>query len=552
MKTGIRFLMFVTLLTITTSCFKDYFETDKISTHIQWEPNFAIAAVNTSLTIRDVLRDYDTTHLFVEDQTGFLYLMYNKRIFSLPAKDIVTIPDINLSSQFTSSEYAALGFPVPNATVPVTHNMTAVLALVHSEIFDSLRVKHCELGVHFNTSFQHNGVLTITLPNAKANGQAYSHNIPVAAGQNVNEVLFNLAGYTIDMTQTGTNQFPVLVTYTLTSSGNPVVPADVADLSLSFTNIQYDYIFGDMGNYIINLNPDTVHIDIFDKAFDGYVYFMDPKFRLIMTNSFGVPMAIGLSDFLIYSTATNAYSPYSFPAQYNPFLISASQYPSPYAVSTLQLDTTNFPLIRDIVQNSPKYVFFSAVGATVPPLPGQKQFISDSSRFSVDLEVELPMWGRASLFAMQDTVDFDFMETIKDSGDFTLDNIEYIIFKLNVTNGLPTDAAVQVYFTDTLTDVFGHYIVYDSLFYSPTAAQIVHSGVLGSNGRVISPTLHATEIKFDNPRLQKLRPSKKILIKGTLKTTGNGNQNVRFYSDYDLKVKMGLRVQASVNSQQFD
>jgi hypothetical protein len=204
------------------------------------------------------------------------------------------------------------------------------------------------------------------------------------------------------------------------------------------------------------------------------------------------------------------------------------------------------------VQESPKYVFFSAVGATIPPLPGQTQFVSDSSRFSVDLQVELPMWGRASMFAMQDTVDFDFMESIKDSGDFTLDNIEYIMFKLNITNGMPVDAAVQIYFVDTLTDVFGHYIVYDSLFTTPTAAQIVHSGLLNASGRVASPTLHATEIKFDNPRLHKLRPTKKILIRGTIKTTNNASQNVRFYSDYDLKVKMGLRVQAIINSQQFE
>jgi len=539
-------LGFIFLLFATTSCFKDYFEVDKLSTNIQWEPNMAVAGVNTSLTIRDVLRDYDTTHLFMEDQTGFLYLIYNKRIFSLPAKDIITLPDINVSSQFTAADFTGQGFPVPNSTASVTNILTAILAMVHSEIFDSMTVKHCELIVQFNTSFQHSGILTITLPNATLNGVAYSQNIPVSAGQNLNETFFNLAGYTLDMTASGTNQFPVLATYTLSSSGNPMVPADIADLDISFTDIQYDYIFGDMGNYSIILNPDTVHIDIFDKAFEGYVYFVDPKFRLLMTNSFGVSMAIGLSDFLIYSTAVNGYTSHQFPAQYNPFIINASQYPSPYSTSLLQLDTTNFPQIRTIVSESPKYVFFSAIGATTPALPGQTQFVCDSSRFSVDLEVELPMWGHASVFAMQDTVPFDFMESIKDSGNFSLDNIEYIMFKLNADNGMPVDAYVQVYFTDTLFNV------YDSLFYTPTASQILHSGILGPSGKVISPTHHSTEIKFDNQRLQKLRPVQQLLIRGTLNTTNNSTQNVRFYAEYDIKVRIGLRVQASVNSHQFD
>lgn len=546
MKTGkLKVLWFAVLLVSTTSCFKEYFEMDKLSTNIQWEPNVCAAAINTSLTIRDVLRDYDTTHLFSEDQTGFLYLMYSKRIFSLPAKDIVTLPDIPLASQYTSAEFAAQGFPIPNNTATITHNLSAVFAMVHAEVFDSIKIKDCEFIINFNTTFQHDGILTISLPNATLFGSTYSRNIPVAAGQTIAETYFDLAGYVFDLTS-GSNDFPVLATYTLTSSGNPILPADVANLSINFHNIQYDYLYGNMGNYSIVLNPDTVHIDIFDNALNGDIFFVDPKIRLKMTNSFGVSMAIGFSNFLIYSTLLQGYNTYQFPIGYNPHIIPASAYPSPYSVSAIQFDTASFPQIRTIVSESPKYIFFSAVGATIPPLPGQQQFISDSSRFSVDLEVELPFWGRATLFAMQDTLDFNVADAIKDSGDFTMDNIEYVMFKLNVENGMPMDVIFQLYFTDTLFNV------YDSLFYTPTESQIIQSGVLNSAGRIVAPFTKISEIKFENARLQKLRPVQKVLIRGTVKTTNNATENVRFYSDYAIRVKFGMQVQASVNSQQFE
>ncbi|PIX36635.1 MAG: hypothetical protein COZ59_00020, partial [Bacteroidetes bacterium CG_4_8_14_3_um_filter_31_14] len=73
MKNKLFFLLsFVIALTWTTSCYKDKLDFSKLSTNIDWNPNFAVPAVHSSLTIRDVLRDYDTTNLFVEDQTGFL------------------------------------------------------------------------------------------------------------------------------------------------------------------------------------------------------------------------------------------------------------------------------------------------------------------------------------------------------------------------------------------------------------------------------------------------------------------------------------------------
>ncbi|PKP20050.1 MAG: hypothetical protein CVU05_09895 [Bacteroidetes bacterium HGW-Bacteroidetes-21] len=530
------------IATITlSSCYKDYFELDKLSTDINWQPNVAGAGINSTLTIRDILRDYDTNHLFTEDQTNFLYLVYSKRIYSLPAHDIVVLPDINLASQFNASEYISQGFPIPTNTAAVSKNITALLGLTHSETFDSIILKYGVMNVGLNSTFQHNGILTITFPSITMFGNAYTKSIPVTAGVPVSTSFDDMMGYTIDLTSS-INQFPVIATYTLNSSGAAVSATDDANLTVSLTGLLYDFIYGNIGNYTINFNPDTVHIEIFDKAYDGYAYFVDPKLKFHMHNSFGVPIGFAFYDFGLYSTTLNGYNTYPFPLSYNPFLLQAPTSPYDVHISSIVLDTTNFPIIRDIIADNPKYIFFGGTGITNPPGTNQYNFITDSSRFSVDLEVELPLWGHASLLALQDTQSFVVQDIFPDSTELSLDSVQWIKFRLNVENGMPLDAVVQVYFADTLGNV------YDSLFYDQSTAQIINAGILGSTGRVVASTTKMTDIVFTTPRLQHLKPVQRVLIRGSLKTANiSSQQNVRFYSDYTIKVKIGLQAKGDID-----
>ena len=60
----------VAIVVIMNSCYKDKLDFSKLSTTMQWDPNMAVPAIHSTLTIRDLVRDYDSTELFVEDQTG--------------------------------------------------------------------------------------------------------------------------------------------------------------------------------------------------------------------------------------------------------------------------------------------------------------------------------------------------------------------------------------------------------------------------------------------------------------------------------------------------
>ena len=76
-------------------------------------------------------------------------------------------------------------------------------------------------------------------------------------------------------------------------------------------------------------------------------------------------------------------------------------------------------------------------------------FMTDSSRYVANVEVELPIYGRASGFAAIDTFDIDF-------SDFQ--DIKEVEFKLITKNDLPLEVGMELYFEDQAGKVV------DSLF----------------------------------------------------------------------------------------
>ncbi len=527
-----------------TGCVKDYFDFDKLSNNVDWNPNIAAPAIHSRLTVRDLIRDYDTSHLFVEDSTKFLYLIYNKQVFSLPGNSYVQLQDQNFPTQiFSASEFTSQGFPSPNSTAVVTKNLSLPLTLQQpTDVFDSLIFKLGNFNLNVQSTFLHNGLLTITFPTIRKNGLPYSKTGQVDATGNFNysNTFNDLTDYKAQMPTA--NQLACELSLTLTNtSNNPVLPGHQTSVAFGFNGLQYKIIFGNFGNRIIPVQEDTVEVDIFKNTLGGQLYFVNPKIRIYLYNSFGIPLGATFSDLRIYSSSDHNYYPYALPAQYNPIIIQAPTYGQNHITTTIHLDTLNFPQIRNIIYNNPRYFYLQTTAMMNPPFIAQYNYLTDTSRFAVNLEVELPLWGSSTQWILQDTLPFDFSEYYKDS-TADLSNIEYVKFHFNTLNAMPTEVKVQVYFTDSL------YNRIDSVFTSQNM-MIVNSGVLNSQGKVIQPTRKITSAIYTGSRLSGLTNVKNALIRAYLTTTNNGSTIVKFYSDNYLDVKMGVQVQARINTQ---
>lgn len=539
-----QLLVLATITLVLNSCIKDEFETNKISGDLDWDPNFAVPLAKGSLTVRDLVLDYDHDELIEEDETGFLFLIYNKTVLSYRADSMIKVPNQTFSDVFTSSG------DIDPSTVPVgsqvveTHNTVVDITLNSDEALDSIQLKLADFSVQINSDFQHPGTLLVEFPTIKKGSIVYSKTINIpATGGLVTSNYTDMAGYSVDLTGSGaeTNKLPINYTLTLTNSGNPVSGSDQISFTVGLTNIKYSAMFGYLGTYSQNFSMDSIHLEIFNQILDGEAYFDDPRMYVRMHNAYGLPVQFYLTSLGTYSTSGAPSTPLfgvQVPTIANPRVMN---FPSlaeigQFVSDMIYLDKTNSN-IMDVIETQPKFIYFSVESQTNPAGPtGAYNFVTDSSRFDLELEVELPLYGNAKYWLLQDTADFDFSEFVEDA-----DIVDWVNFRLVAENGMPTEADLQVYFVDS------NYVVVDSLI---TNEAIIESGVLDASGKVTQASTLVTNMRYEHDRLQNLRDVKYIFYRGTINTTNAATDLVRFYSYYKLDISLGAQIQFYVDDPQ--
>ncbi|MFH2142027.1 MAG: hypothetical protein ABIJ97_06380 [Bacteroidota bacterium] len=531
-------IIILTVVLITVSCVKKNFDFDRISQDYEWSPNMAVPGIKANLTIRDILQDYDTMELFIEDETGFLFLMYHKHIFSAKAKEMIIIPYQNFANElFLGPEFISLGFNQTQTTTMVQHNISPVFAFNSTMDIDSIIIKSADLRIAVTSEYLHTGQLVVTFPTIKKNGTPYSKTIDINTSTgnfSHSEFYSDIAGYTMDLSTAGTNELPIEQTLTLYDSGDTILPSNQAVVSIAFSNIYFQRMFGYIGQETLSY-LDTIHLEVFNNVFDGTAYFEDPHFNVFINNSFGVPISMDFTDLTSFSTSTNSTQTFAFSTNplYDPLQVNSptlSQIGQTIATDFV-LDKTNSQ-VAAIIDQTPKYLYFGFDAITNPlGYTGSQNFITEDSQIDMDLEIELPMWGNASFFALQDTTELD-MEAIY--GD--LDIIEYLKLRINVDNGMPGEVEFQVYFTDS------NYVVQDSTF-TPLTKQVVPSGVLDGNGKVVQSTYKRTELLFDRSKIDKLKNVKYVLFRAYVYTTNHATELVKFYSDYNIDIRVSMQAQ---------
>ena len=69
---------------------------------------------------------------------------------------------------------------------------------------------------------------------------------------------------------------------------------------------------------------------------------------------------------------------------------------------------------------------------------------------------------------------------------------------------------------------------------------IIVSGKINSQGKVIEPTKQITIIDYGPGRFINIRKASKILIRAELATTDQASKPIKLYADYFLGIKLGL------------
>ncbi len=276
---------------------------------------------------------------------------------------------------------------------------------------------------------------------------------------------------------------------------------------------------------LTNIAPeeDTVGITLFNGASGlGNFTLVDPKVKLYTKNSFGASLE---ANFLRMD-GINTISGTTYD------LISSGALPSPWTINGPTISQIGQTVedslvitgteIINMINDQPKFFIYDVnAGAQAG---GGQIFVLDTSKIEFDAEVNIPLHGTVKNFTLIDTLGLDL----------GMDAVVNLTLTSRIRNGFPIEFDVTFY----ALEWDGTNLILTDSAYTGASTLLAESGVL-SNGRVIEMSETETDIVLDDSQTRNFSNASQMIIKAVASTANNGATNVKFYSDYNLEVKVG-------------
>lgn len=418
------------------------------------------------------------------------------------------------------------------------------------------------MDVSVTSSFEYEGVLTITFPELKKNGVPYRKMINI--DNNTGNFTFNntyneLDGYILDFTNTADiNTF--FVTYNLqlqkgTGAGT-VEATDICDIEIDFREIKYDYVWGYVGQQSISIPEKEINIDFFNAFDNGTFELRDPRIKVKINNSYGLEIGVFMPTLQMRVDDDNTWVDITgedIPTSDNPWLISAPEDNFP-----------NNPIIESTIFNISGLA--SNLGELVSRLPdrikyGEKvilnpegdntafNFMDDPSLVEAILTFEIPLWGRTDGITFTDTLDMD-LKNIADE----IHRIDYLDMTLKFGNGLPHNIGMKAYLMDSL------YNIVDSLPNSNDGVTldgnqwwILESGIIGADGVINqqeNKTISEHVIRLEGEGVDVIEDVKYMQIEARYITTDGTTATppfVKYFDFYEMDIDVSIVVKLNIN-----
>lgn len=518
---------------------------------IQWNPDLAIPLVNSSLTTADLITKGDREGKIEIGTDKFCTLVYKGKLSSKGADELLSLPDQNIGQKnviMPALAVAAFTVAPVGGTASFSGNQTLDFSSGTAKL-DSVVFKGGTLSLVVKSTIQHDATVLVTIPGATKNG------VPLALTANLNAsntptpyentLNVNLDGYSIDMTNGGaqTNKIGVTMAITLTKISNTNLPStnDNVSITTQMQNLQWRRAYGDIGTTVISSgNSDSVLFAAFrNSLFTGHIVHADPKVKMDITNSFGIPVQVnfvslkgniplsdpGGGDYPI--TGTGVTTPLAVNA---PTLAQIGQ----SILSSRTLDKTNSN-VRDVINLNPQY-FISDLQFLANPngTPAEHNFLLDTSKLEANIRCELPLFGKAQDFEITKEFGFDMGET-----DTSL--VRSVTLRSIITNGFPLDVQVQIYFVDA-----GGNLV-DSTATIASNTLPVRAGIIDATGKVIKSTTYIADNTMNKTRWQNIiKKATLIRIVADLESKPTSD-DIKIFSDYKMDVQLSVRAQLEAN-----
>lgn len=537
-KQVLLFLNLLFLISVTGGCIKEKFDSSEFDPTLNLQSGLAIPVGFSHLVFEEYLSDSIHEEELRIGQDGFMSLYYYANIDSGVMKDLLTVNDASIGNPFINNSGSGILLNVPGAFYNLADSLNIPLSTTQTDArIDSIKFLSGFLQMDV-TSASLSGTVTFQIDGLQQNGITFS----LTRNLSNPDFTVDLTGFSVipEHDPAGSNYLKCDISVSLQSPSGPISAGGVIfDLRADITRLSYETIYGNFGGYTIDFKGLSIPTPFFNRLTGGQIYFADPKFRLLFSNSAGVPFGIYFRriDAIDRNNVSHPLTGDGVPQISTPKIIG---YPSLTEAGQTIPDSivinSNNSNLSEFIASGPDSIAILASAGINPLSSGTTTFIRYDSEYSVSASIELPLWGKADFLILLDTMDFDYLNSALPPPE----EIERLIVRTSLTNSFPVSAFPQIYLLDE------NRVLIDSLF---TGTEKIE-GATDTNGDGKADPRKQDPIDIDLPRskIDNLMDTRYLLVKGRIMTTDFPAEDVKLYSTYYLDCNIGLIAQLKINT----
>ena len=494
-------------------------------------PSYAVPLGKATFGVYEVLTSEDSTSILQVGPDGAIKLAYETELGLLGASDMLAIAGQEFELNQTAAQFGFSTSVMYTATTSQNFNETFQFTNVQGYALTSVDFLSGNLKIDVSTTLQHNVTIDLTFPDFTVNGvpitRTLQMNNPPAPQSATQTIDFTNALLDLASGAQGNNEIRMEGTITVQGTGNTLLGSESIAINAEFIAPQFNVARGNIGNLDPFALKDTINIDLFKNFNQGEVAFTNPSIRFDVINSFGIPMEINFP--VIKTVETNSGNEASLIGYPLEFPIEAAATPGQSPMSTLILNSTNTQNLNSIISPTPKKLVYEVDGELNPNGTTQN-FIAHNSSLTFRAELDLPLEGYAKNFKITDTIDFNF--------DVQEQDVR-LAFRMISENGFPIEIGADILVADENYKILGDI--------NPGNDVLIKGAQVDNTGRAIGKEKNIVDIVLDASQSSFLRKGKYLILTVSGQTTdGNLNKVVKFYNDYELDLKLAVKVDGKI------
>ena len=527
-------------LLMLSSCKKDELNFENIEYGIN--PQFGVPITNATIKAQKVIDNFDDQGIVVTADNDALSLTYSDSLQTIGIADYLSFPDQETQ---TTLDLTAVEIDNLFASGSFTLNDEEAFSFDTDEgdELDSIRFEsgNITLNIESEGNIPISGF--VKLLGADGN-EAITLNFSdnTAPIEIQNSVDFQNLLLNLQDGSGASNSFKVEYEVTFSVEEGNTYNTGSINVFFSLNDLKIKTVAGHIVPRTLPYNDLAVEIKLFDDGFDGSFEIADPRLNLYFKNGFGLGVGVEIES--LYGLNANN-DIFEIPGSGITDLPVIEPAPQLGLIQNSTITISNdisTPTISELLSFEPNLIS-GDFALTINPNNEDHVFISSENELGISFEAELPIYGSISDFTLVDTVESDLGDFVEESN--RNNEIDSLLLKLFVKNGLPLDVGMQMIFTDS------DFQAIDSLFTNPefifTSAPVNYS-VPESDpdyGRSIGKTEGQLEVRFERDRIPPLENATHLIIRVFGATTNNGAEHIRMFADDEFD--FNLAAKASLN-----